>query len=75
MSDTTPLWPCGWALLTMASVFIPVPTVPPRAGGLLLRMAQILSLWVNTSRLVSVGIVVALRVFSSFHPVLAALLV
>ena len=75
MSDTMPLGPCGWALLTMVSVFVPVPTVPPRAGGLLLRMAQILSLWVNTSRLVSVGIVVTLRVFSSFHPVLAALLV
>ena len=41
VSDTTPPGPCGWALLTMASVFIPVPTVPPRADGPLFRMAQV----------------------------------
>ena len=41
MSDTTPPWPCGRVLLTMAMVFILVPTVPPRADGLLFRMAQI----------------------------------
>ena len=37
MSDTLPLGPCGWALLTTASVFIPVQHVPPRADGLLFR--------------------------------------
>ena len=44
VSDTTPHGPCGWALLTMASVFIPVPTVPPRVDGLLFGMAQMFSL-------------------------------
>ena len=42
MSDTTPLRPCAWALLTMASVFTLVLTVPPRADGLPFRMAQVL---------------------------------
>ena len=35
VNDTTPLGLCGWALVTMGSVFILVPTVPPRAHGLL----------------------------------------
>ena len=72
MSDTTPLRPCALALLTTASVFILLPTVPPRPDGLLFRTAHLFHVGEGVPA-VSVRTVAARRLVSSLQPVLAAL--